>query len=256
MRIDKLDVLYVVMANELRIISREPGGLVLLVLLPYFIAGGMSFIASFFVRVTSGIFLRQFIGLEVLMLSIIMVQTGARFLWEEKNGGRLESLLATPTSMYVILFGTSMVMIVVNLGAFTIASLPIIYISAGITGIVRLVIALILLFIGLLPLYGIGLLIVGLIMKFNDADTIMNVVTPILTILSGTTYPIYVLPLWIKELIYALPMYMTFYSMYLEMIGHGNVMLITELLLATVIYLILGMTSYARFERDLRSRGV
>lgn len=256
MRINRLDVLYAVMANELKIISREPGGLVLLVLLPYFIAGGMSFIASFFVRVTSGIFLRQFIGFEVLMLSIIMVQTGARFLWEERNGGRLEFLLATPTGMYVILFGTSMVMIIVNLGAFTIASLPILYISTGITGMVRLVIALILLFIGLLPLYGIGLLIAGLIMKFNDADTIMNVATPILTILSGTTYPIYVLPLWIKELIYALPMYMTFYSMYLEMVGHYSIVLIADLLLATVIYLMLGMTSYARLERGFRSRGI
>ncbi len=124
-KFSELSVLFAVMANELKIISREPGGLALLIILPYFIAGGMAFIASFFVRVTSGVFIRQFIGFEVLMLSMIMMQTGgARFLWEERRGGgRLEFLLASPTSMYVILLGTSLVMIVVNIGAFTIASL-------------------------------------------------------------------------------------------------------------------------------------
>ncbi|ADN51666.1 ABC transporter permease [Vulcanisaeta distributa] len=255
-KFSELNVLFAVMANELKIISREPGGLALLIILPYFIAGGMAFIASFFVRVTSGVFIRQFIGFEVLMLSMIMMQTGARFLWEERRGGRLEFLLASPTSMYVILLGTSLVMIVVNIGAFTIASLPLFYLEYGLIGAVRLALALLLLFIGLLPLYGIGLLIAGLVMKLNDADSVTNVLTPILTILSGTTYPIYVLPWWIKELVYALPMYITFYSMYLESIGHESITLITYLIAATIIYLLLGMTSYARLEREFRRKGV
>ncbi|WP_243666281.1 hypothetical protein [Vulcanisaeta sp. JCM 16159] len=130
----KIGVLLAVMANELKIISREPGGLALLVILPYFIAGSMAFIASFFVKVTSSVFIRQFIGFEVLMLSMIMVQTGSRFLWEERRGGRLEFLLASPTSMYLILLGTSLVMIIVNIGAFTIASLPLFYMEYGLIG--------------------------------------------------------------------------------------------------------------------------
>ncbi len=255
-KVGKASILLAVMVNELRIISREPGGLVLLVILPYFIAGGMAFIASFFIKVTGSVFLRQFIGFEVLILSMIMMQTGARFLWEERRGGRLEFLLASPTSMYIILLGTSLVMALVDIGAFTIASLPLFYIEYGLVGTIRLVIALLLLFIGLLPLYGIGLLIAGLVMRLNDADSVTNALTPILTILSGTTYPVYVLPWCIKELIYALPMYITFYSMYLESIGHENPILITYLITATIIYLILGMTSYARLERGFRSRGV
>ncbi|WP_054842472.1 ABC transporter permease [Vulcanisaeta distributa] len=257
-RLGKVNALLAVMMNELKIISREPGGLALLIILPYFIAGGMAFIASFFVRVTSGgVFIRQFIGFEVLMLSMIMMQTGgARFLWEERRGGgRLEFLLASPTSMYVILFGTSLVMIVVNIGAFTIASLPLFYAEYGLIGAVRLAVALLLLFIGLLPLYGIGLLIAGLVMRLNDADSVTNVLTPILTILSGATYPIYVLPWWIRELVYALPMYITFYSMYLESIGHESLTLIAYLIAATIIYLLLGMTSYARLEREFKNRG-
>ncbi len=100
------------------------------------------------------------------------------------------------------------------------------------------------------------MLIAGLVMKLNDADSVTNVLTPILTILSGTTYPIYVLPWWIKELVYALPMYITFYSMYLESIGHESITLITYLIAATIIYLLLGMTSYARLEREFRRKGV
>ncbi|WP_237699702.1 ABC transporter permease [Vulcanisaeta moutnovskia] len=256
MKVSRLSILYAVMINELKIISREPGGLALLIILPYFVAGGMAFIASFFVKITSGVFLRQFIGFEVLMLSMIMMQTGARFLWEEKRGGRLEFLLATPTSMYIVLFGTSMVMIIMNIGAFTIASLPLFYAEYGLVGTIKLALALLLLFIGLLPLYGLGLLIAGLVMKLNDADTVMNILTPILTILSGTTYPIYVLPWWIKELIYVLPMYITFHSMYLESASHESITFIVYLIIATIIYLLLGVTSYAKLERSFRSRGI
>ncbi|WP_243675034.1 ABC transporter permease [Vulcanisaeta distributa] len=252
----KIGVLLAVMANELKIISREPGGLALLVVLPYFIAGSMAFIASFFVKVTSSVFIRQFIGFEVLMLSMIMVQTGSRFLWEERRGGgRLEFLLASPTSMYLILLGTSLVMIIVNIGAFTIASLPLFYMEYGLIGALRLALALLTLFIGLLPLYGIGLLIAGLVMRLNDADAVNNVITPILTILSGTTYPVYVLPWWIRGLVYALPMYITFYSMYLESIGQASYMLIIYLITATIIYLLFGMTSYAKLESGFRNRG-
>ncbi len=244
------------MINELKIISREPGGLVLLIILPYFIAGGMAFIASFFTKITSNVFIRQFVGFEVLMLSMIMVQTGARFLNEERNGGRLEFLLASPTSMYVILLGTSMVMIIVDIGAFTIASLPLLYLNYGLIGMIRLTIALLLLFIGLLPLYGLGLLMSGIVIKLKDADTIMNIVTPILTILSGATYPIYVLPWWIKDLIYVLPMYITFSSMYMEIMGNTGLSLILNLILSAIIYLLLGVTAYASFEKEIKRGGV
>jgi ABC-2 type transport system permease protein len=255
-RLGKLSVLYAVMVNELRIISREPGGLVLLIIMPYFIAGGMAFIASFFSRVTDLIFIREFLGFEVLILSLIMVQTGARFLAEERNGGRLEYLLMTSTGMYVVLLGTSLTMVIVDIGAFTIASLPVLYLSYGLISMERLILALLLLFIGLMPLYGIGLIIAGLVMRFNDADSVMNIVTPILTILSGTTYPTYVLPLWIKYLVYVLPMYMTFYSMYMEILGKENLALVISMVLAVIIYLLLGVTSYASLERDLRRKGI
>ncbi|WP_243669659.1 hypothetical protein [Vulcanisaeta sp. JCM 16161] len=58
-----------------------------------------------------------------------------------EKGGRLEFLLASPTSMYVVLLGTSLVMIVVNVGAFTIASLPLFYVEYGLIGTVRLALA-------------------------------------------------------------------------------------------------------------------
>ncbi|MCG2863130.1 MAG: ABC transporter permease [Vulcanisaeta sp.] len=256
MRVGKLGALYAVMINELRIISREPGGLALLVILPYFIAGGTAFIASFFTRVTVGTFTRQFLGFEVLMLSLIMVQVGARFLWEERNGGRLEFLLISPVGMYVILFGTSLTMVLVNVGAFTVASLPVLYLNYGFVGMVKLALALLLLFIGLFPLYGIGLIIAGLIMRFNDANAVMNIIAPILTILSGSTYPVYVLPWWVRDLVYILPMYQTFYSMYMEITGRAYVHLVINLILSAVIYLLLGGTIYANLEKDFRKKGV
>jgi ABC-2 type transport system permease protein len=120
---------------------------------------------------------------------------------------------------------------------------------------VKLIIALLTLFIGLLPLYGIGLVVAGIIMRLNDADAVANIVTPILTILSGATYPIYVLPWWIRGLVYILPMYQTFYSMYMEIIGNASLNLVVNLVLSTIAYLSLGVTTYAVLERDFRRRG-
>ncbi|WP_069806423.1 ABC transporter permease [Vulcanisaeta thermophila] len=245
-----------VMTNELKIISREPGGLILLIILPYFIAGGMAFIASFFTRVTGGVFIRQFIGFEVLMLSMIMLMTGSRFLYEERNGGRLEPLMATPTSMYLVLFATSFVMVLVDMGAFTIASVPLVYAEYGLRGLGNMVIGLLLLFLGLMPLYGLGLLLAGLILRFNDADSIMNVVTPILTILSGATYPIYVLPQWIRLLILALPMYPTADLIYSVVSSHGLNSLFLNLVLSVIAYLLIGVVSYGELERTFRRRGL
>lgn len=252
----KGDAFLAVMVNELKIISREPGGLVLLILLPYFIAGGMAFVASFFTKVTGGVFLRQFIGFEVLMLSMIMLMTGSRFLYEEREGGRLEPLLATPTSMYIILFATSLVMVLVDLGAFTIASIPVVYAEYGIYGLGRMIIGLLLLFLGLMPLYGIGLLFAGLILRLNEADAIMNIITPIITVLSGATYPVYVLPYWIRFLVLILPMYPTTESLYSLVIGRGLPGVFLNLVLSVIAYLLIGVVSYGVFERDFRRRGL
>lgn len=137
-----------VMENEFRIISREPGGLALLVILPYFVAGGTAVIASFLASVNRYRFAEQFIGFEVVMLSIIMMQTGARFLREERNGGRLEYLLASPpTNMFVILFGTSLVMASSIVAAFTVSLMPIAYGVYGIQGMMRALASIVLLLI-------------------------------------------------------------------------------------------------------------
>lgn len=245
-----------VMANELKIISREPGGLVLLIILPYFIAGGTAFIASFFTKIAGSVFIRQFVGFEVLMLSMIMLMTGSRFLYEEKNGGRLEPLMATPTSMYVVLLATSLVMALVDLGAFAIASIPIIYAEYGLAGLGGMLIGILILFLGLMPLYGLGLLFAGLILKFNDADTIMNIITPIITVLSGATYPIYILPYWIRALVLALPMYPTMESIYSLISGQGLSNLFLNLILSVIIYLLIGVFSYGGFERSFRRSGL
>jgi hypothetical protein len=73
---DWLSLFWAIMLNELRIIAREPGGLVILLLMPYLVAGGMAFMASFFTKVSGIDFIREFIGFEVVMVFMIMDQTG------------------------------------------------------------------------------------------------------------------------------------------------------------------------------------
>lgn len=251
-----IDLAVTVMVNELKIISREPGGLAILIIMPYIVAGGIAFVASFFTRVTRYEFLGEFIGFEVLTMSMLMVQTGARFIREERDGGRLESLMATPTSMYLILFSTSLSLMIVNMGAFIVAALPIIYLTYGPASILNLTLSLILLFIGLLPLYGIGLFFAGIVVRFRDVDALMNVLTSLLSVLSGATYPIYILPTWLRAVVYALPIYQLYESI-MGIITRGGIPPIVYTLLASaIVYVLVGLTSYGAFERSMLRRGI
>lgn len=251
-----IGVFWEVMINEVRIIVREPGGLAMLIIMPYLVAGGTAFMASFFTRISGLDFIRQFIGFEVILMSMIMVQTGARFLSEERSGGRLEALMVTPTSMYTILLATSMTMILVNMGAYVIASMPIIYGIFGLMGLIRLIPSLVILFIGLIPLYGIGLILAGVVIKLRDVDSLMNVITSLLSVLSGATYPIYVLPKWVSLIVIAMPMYQLYQTTLSIMINGKVPALIYGLLASIVAYLALGVFTYGRVERNVLKGGI
>ncbi|GGP20017.1 ABC transporter [Thermocladium modestius] len=245
-----------VMENEFRIISREPGGLALLVILPYFVAGGTAVIASFLASVNRYRFAEQFIGFEVVMLSIIMMQTGARFLREERNGGRLEYLLASPTNMFVILFGTSLVMASSIVAAFTVSLMPIAYGVYGIQGMMRALASIVLLLIGLMPLYGLGLALSGLVLRFRDSDSLMGLITSAASLLSGATYPIQALPLWLGFLVRVLPMHALDDALYYELIGYLNATHVAYLVLASAVYLSLGAYLYGRLQKSLLRKGI
>ncbi|WP_291767241.1 ABC transporter permease [Caldivirga sp. UBA161] len=253
---DKLSLFWAIMVNEFKIVSREPGGLIILIIMPYLVAGGMAAMASFFTRVNGVDFIRQFIGFEVIMVSVIMVQTGARFLNEERSGGRLEALMATPVSMYMVLFATSMVMVLVNVGAYVVASLPIIYGAFGLSGLIRLIPSMIIIIIGLMPLYGIGLALAGVVIRIRDVDALMNVVTSLITVLSGATYPLYVLPKWINAIVVAMPMYQLYQTTISIIMGNGASALLYGLIASTVAYLMLGVFTYGRIERSVLKSGI
>ena len=253
---DRLSLLWAIMINEFKIISREPGGLIILIIMPYLVAGGMAVMASFFTRVSGVNFIRQFIGFEILTVSVIMVQTGARFLNEERNGGRLEALMATPVSMYMVLFATSMVMVIVNVGAYVIASLPIIYSAFGLSGLIRLIPSMVVIIIGLMPLYGIGLALAGIVIRIRDVDSLMNVITSLITVLSGATYPLYVLPKWVDLIVMAMPMYQLYQTTISIIMGSGISTLIYSLVASTIAYLMLGVFTYDRIERGILKNGI
>ncbi|MGC9225905.1 ABC transporter permease [Caldivirga sp.] len=253
---DRVSLFWAIMINEFKIISREPGGLLILIIMPYLVAGGMAAMASFFTRVNGVDFIRQFIGFEIIMVSVIMVQTGARFLNEERSGGRLEALMATPVSMYMVLFATSIVMVLVNVGAYVVASLPIVYGTFGLSGLVRLIPSMIIVIVGLMPLYGIGLALAGLVIRIRDVDALMNVVTSLITVLSGATYPLYVLPKWVSAVVVAMPMYQLYQSTLSIIMGGGVSALIYGLAASTVAYLMLGVFTYGRIEKSVLKAGI
>ncbi|MFP3044773.1 MAG: ABC transporter permease [Thermocladium sp.] len=251
-----LDRLGAVIEGEFKIISREPGGLALLVILPYFVAGGTAIIASFLASINRYRFMEQFIGFEVVMLSIIMMQTGARFLREERNGGRLEYLLASPTNALLILLGTSIVMASSMVAAFLVSLIPVAYGVYGVPGLIRSITSLLLLFIGLMPLYGLGILLSGVVLRFRESDSLMGLITSAASLLSGATYPIEALPKWLELLIRVLPMHMLDKALYGEVMGYLTPSRAIYLAAAAMIYLSLGVYSYGRLQRSLLRKGI
>ena len=251
-----IDALAAVMVNELKIISREPGGFAMLVIYPYLVTGGMAFVASFFSKINGLDFLRQFIGFEIIMLSVIMVQAGARFLREERNGGRLEYLLASPTPMHIILLATSLSMSIASIGAFITALIPLMAIYYGALGVVKSIIASILTLLGLIPLFGLGLIMAGVALRLRDIDALMNVVTSVISLLSAATYPAYILPQWLKLIIRVFPMYPLYDTLLGLLLSIPNIGSLTWLLALIATYGLMGLYSYGLLEGQVRRRGV
>jgi len=125
------------------------------------------------------------------------------------------------------------------------------------TGVaMRLIPTLVIMFIGLMPLYGIGLALAGVVVRLRDVNALMNVVTALLSVLSGATYPIYILPKWVDAVVVALPMYQMYQTALGIVMGSGVTGLIYGLAASTVAYLALGVFTYGRVERDMLKGGV
>lgn len=175
----------------------------------------------------------------------------------ERWSGTLELLLATPSSLMVVLFGKSLSNASASLGAIFITFLTgalVFRVPLAIEDPLGFLVGLIL---TLLALTTLGLVLGTLFVLTRAAGNMAQMLNYPIFILSGLTFPITTLPLWTRPLSWALAP--SWGSQALgQAAGLSDEALMPAflwLIVLAVIYFLIGLVAYRRIERIARAKG-
>jgi ABC-2 type transport system permease protein len=195
--------------------TRYPGGFLLYLILPFlfpllifgmgqFIGGGSAAL-NFAARTgTSNIIVYEILGSAVWMSGWVVIEDVGVALRDEQMKGTLEQNFLAPVSRFTLLVGISLTDIAITTGIF----LVVVGVTLAVTmpgSYLGLLQAFILLLVGLVPLFGIGFLFAGFVIKFKEPYVFTQVVNLVFGTLTGTYYPVTILPYWMRALSAALP---------------------------------------------------
>jgi ABC-2 type transport system permease protein len=113
--------------------------------------------------------------------------------------------------------------------------------------------------IGLIPLFGIGFLFAGFVIKFKEPYVFTQMVNLIFGALTGTYYPVTILPYWVQFLSGALPQ--TYVISNMRQIVLANQTLVSLygsifiLLALALVYPTIGYAVFKKLERNASVTG-
>ena len=195
--------------------TRYPGGFVIYLIMPFlftvlifgmgqFVGGGNA-ASNFAARTgTTNIVVYEILGSAVWMTSWVVVEDVGVALRDEQMKGTLEQNFLAPINRFTLLIGMTLTDIVITTAIFLIvvgATIAVVM-PAGLLGIIP---AFFTLLIGLVPLFGIGFLFAGFVVKFKEPYVFTQLINLIFATLTGTYYPVTFLPYWVQFLSGALP---------------------------------------------------
>jgi ABC-2 type transport system permease protein len=195
--------------------TRYPGGFVIYLIMPFlftvlifgmgqFVGGGNA-ASNFAARTgTTNIVVYEILGSAVWMTSWVVVEDVGVALRDEQIKGTLEQNFLAPINRFTLLIGMSLTDIVITTTIFLIvvgATIAVVM-PAGFLSIIP---AFFTLLIGLVPLFGIGFLFAGFVVKFKEPYVFTQLINLIFATLTGTYYPVTFLPYWVQFLSGALP---------------------------------------------------
>ena len=153
---------------------------------------------------TTNIVVYEILGSAVWMTSWVVVEDVGVALRDEQMKGTLEQNFLAPINRFTLLIGMTLTDIVITTAIFLIvvgATIAIVM-PAGLLSIIP---AFFTLLIGLVPLFGIGFLFAGFVVKFKEPYVFTQLINLIFATLTGTYYPVTFLPYWVQFLSDALP---------------------------------------------------
>ncbi len=194
---------------------RYPGEFAIYLIMPFLFTilifgmgqavGGGNAASNFAARTgTTNILVYEILGSAVWMTSWVVVEDVGVALRDEQMKGTLEQNFLAPINRFTLLIGMSLTDIVITTTIFLIvvgATIAIVLPS----GFLTIVPAFLTLLIGLVPLFGIGFLFAGFVVKFKEPYVFTQLVNLIFATLTGTYYPVAFLPYWVRFLSGVLP---------------------------------------------------
>jgi ABC-2 type transport system permease protein len=138
------------------------------------------------------------------MTGWVVVEDVGVALRDEQMKGTLEQNFLAPVNRFILLVGMCLTDIVISTSIF--------FLVVGITlaftlpgAFLSLMQAFLLLLIGLIPLFGIAFLFAGFVIKFKEPYVFIQAINVIFATLTGTYYPVTLLPYWAQFLSAVLP---------------------------------------------------
>ena len=195
--------------------TRYPGNFVLILLMPFLFTlmifsmgqfvGGSDASLNFAARTgTSNILVYEILGSAVWMTSWVVVEDVGVALRDEQMKGTLEQNFLAPVNRFTLLIGLSLTDIVITTALFV-----------GVVGVTTMIVlpgaflsllqAFLILLVGLVPLFGIGFLFAGFVIRFKEPYIFTQIVNLLFAILTGTYYPVSLLPYWVQWISGVLP---------------------------------------------------
>lgn len=197
----------------------------------------------------------QSIGASIVVISMIITSGMGHYINSATISGRLESLLAAPIRISMVVIATSIPMMIFGMITFILSSLPIIYTAVSRYGFHVVLITAAILGLGIVPIFVLGLLISVATAKIGSPIAI-NLVQAIIFTFSGSLYPVTILPEILRLFSQSLPfVYIADSLRSLLILGSPSLSGIPALFIITLAYGSVGGFLYRIFSRSLRTGG-
>ncbi|HEY4822908.1 MAG TPA: ABC transporter permease [Candidatus Bathyarchaeia archaeon] len=267
---ETLDPLRAIFRKQIRHLFRYPGEVIFLFIIPYFLTalvvamgvsvGGTNAFGNFASQTGSSLnpFVFLMIGSGVWMISWLILESIGTSLRDEQIKGTLEQNFLAPINRFLLLVGTALSQIVITSLMFAgiIVASVLLLEPRGAPG---LILAFGILMIGLLPLFGLGFVFAGLVVRFKEPYAFTQAMNVLFAVVTGTFYNVTVLPAWVRYVSAAVPMTIVIQDMRLAvesinlLIGaFGSIFI---LLTMGIVYPFLGYSLFKQFERRAKVSG-
>jgi len=248
---------------------RYPGEFVIFLMLPFLFTflilgmgtaiAGNNASAYFAARTgTTNIVIYEILGGAVWMTSWVVVEDVGTAIRDEQIKGTLEQNFLAPVRRFTLLVGLSLTDVVITSAIF----LLVVGVSVAVvlpSSFVTIIPAFLALLLGLIPLFGIGFLFAGFVVRFKEPYIFIQIVNLVFATLTGTYYPVTLLPYWVQLLSGVLPQTYVIDDMRRIVLAnqtlvnlYGSIFILLALALA---YPILGYAVFRRIERKASVTG-